>query len=182
MRGCRTRADRWPRPSPPFVGRAEELDSGGRHFADDPAAGCFNARPSPSWLRSGISTACHWALSDADRLDQRERATPWLSGQSTSMVRKIWRYFFSSLTSRNSRLCRSMPIVASGSVAATGSNWHQLARNADEFLIPNRTDCLAFLSTGFGRGHRRAPVGGSARADSQGSPLGPQRHWTCPPT
>jgi hypothetical protein len=52
---------------------------------------CFNARPSPSWLRFGISTACHWALSDADRLDQRERATPWLSGQSTSMVREnLW--------------------------------------------------------------------------------------------
>jgi hypothetical protein len=35
----------------------------------------------------------------------------------------------------------------------TGSNWHRLATNADESLIPNRTDCLTFLSTGWCRGH-----------------------------
>jgi hypothetical protein len=32
-------------------------------------------------------------------------------------------------------------------VASSSSNWHRLDRNADEFLIPNRTDCLVFLST-----------------------------------
>jgi hypothetical protein len=52
--------------------------------------------PAPSWLRSGISTACHWALSDADRLDQRERATPWLGGQSIHGTEKPRGLFSSS--------------------------------------------------------------------------------------
>jgi hypothetical protein len=40
-------------------------------------------------------------------------------------------------------------------VAVSSSNWHRLARNADEFLISNRTDCLVFLSTGWCRGYRQ---------------------------
>jgi hypothetical protein len=49
-----------------------------------------------------------------------------------------------------------MPIVHLDQVAASGSNWHRLARNADEFLIPNRTDRLTFLSTGLSRNCRSA--------------------------
>src|SRR5829696_312386 len=57
------------------------------------------------------------------------------------------------VTSRNSHSCRSMATIAFGS---SGSDRQQLAsagENADEFLIPNRTDCLAFLSPGLSRGH-----------------------------
>src|SRR5215216_682984 len=49
------------------------------------------------------------------------------------MVRKNLRLFLSSVTSRNSRLCRSMLIVAFGS---SSTDWQQvasLATNADEF-------------------------------------------------
>jgi hypothetical protein len=91
------------------------------------------------------------------------------------MVRKIRGLFSSSATSRNSRLHRSMLIVASGS---SSSDWQQLARparNADEFLILIRTDCLVFLSTGLWRGHvnrKAASPNSPTDAESTGSARG----------
>jgi hypothetical protein len=71
-------------------------------------------------------------------------------------------------------------------VAASSSNWHRLARNADQFLIPNRTDCLAFLSpacvatTVKGRRHPPSSSTGAGWTGSAGGrpdPTPSVRRW-----